>query len=124
MINEKENNLRDSINELRKIRKLLINYGKLSIIEYTAKTTTYLFVAGISFSLGICSVICLCLGFSCILENHFTEETCYFLISSILICIILLIILSRKYMFTNPLVRKLSRKMFNNKSTIPNKQEV
>ena len=111
---EEEKNIYATISEWRKLKGLLSEYFKLEGIDKIATLTGFAVAIGCSFGIGICLVTCLCNGIVSILGTYIGEPRSHFILAGVLLLTILIIISARKYLFINPIVRKLVKNDFGN----------
>ena len=111
---EEEKNIYATISEWRKLKGLLSEYFKLEGIDKIATLTGFAVAIGCSFGIGICLVTCLCNGIVSILSTYIDEPLSHFILAGVLLLTILIIISARKYLFINPIVRKLVKNVFGN----------
>lgn len=109
---EEEKNIYATISEWRKLKGLLSEYFKLEGIDKIATVTSFAIAIGCSFGIGICLVTCLCNGIVGILGTYIGEPLSHFILAGALLLTILVVISARKYLFTNPIVRKLVKNVF------------
>jgi hypothetical protein len=111
---EEEKYIYATISEWRKLKGLLSEYFKLEGIDKIATLTGFAVAIGCSFGIGICLVTCLCNGIVSILSTYIDEPLSHFILAGVLLLTILIIISARKYLFINPIVRKLVKNVFGN----------
>ena len=111
---EEEKNIYATISEWRKLKGLLSEYFKLEGIDKIATLTGFAVAIGCSFGIGICLVTCLCNGIVSILGTYIGEPLSHLILAGVLLLTILIIISARKYLFINPIVRKLVKNVFGN----------
>jgi hypothetical protein len=111
---EEEKYIYATISEWRKLKGLLSEYFKLEGIDKIATLTGFAVAIGCSFGIGICLVSCLCNGIVSILGTYIDEPLSHFILAGVLLLTILIIISARKYLFINPIVRKLVKNVFGN----------
>jgi hypothetical protein len=111
---EEEKYIYATISEWRKLKGLLSEYFKLEGIDKIATLTGFAVVIGCSFGIGICLVTCLCNGIVSILGTYIGEPLSHLILAGVLLLTILIIISARKYLFINPIVRKLVKNVFGN----------
>ena len=111
---EEEKNIYATISEWRKLKGLLSEYFKLEGIDKIATLTGFAVAIGCSFGIGICLVTCLCNGIVSILGTYIGEPLSHFILAGVLLLTILIIISAKKYLFINPIVRKLVKNDFGN----------
>lgn len=109
---EEEKYIYATISEWRKLKSLISEYLKLESIDKIATLSGFAVAIGCSFGMGICLVTCLCNGIVSILSTYIGEPLSHFILAGVLLLTILIIISARKYLFINPIVRKLVKNVF------------
>lgn len=101
------------IDEGLRLWSLLKRYAKLEAVDKLSVLFTFLIVAGFVFAFGTIAIYCICMGIvkelAVVVGN---EALSFFIVGGALVAVIMLFILFRKYLVTNPVVKSLVKWIF------------
>lgn len=109
------------VSEFRKLRKLIVEYYKIDAIDKIASIATCVITCGFLFGIGICFIIFLCNGIVCILDLYISGHLSQLIVAGVLLLVIFAVLLLRKCLFTNPIVRRLLKGDFSDDSSLNEK---
>lgn len=107
------NDIGRTIDEGMRLWGLLKHYAKLEAVDKLSVLFTFLIVGGFVFAFGTIALYCICMGIVKTLAVAVGDEALsFFIVGGFLVVIILLFVLFRKYVVTNPVVRSLVKRTF------------